>query len=261
MNIRDLLWHRLLRRPYKLKLRDVGEGRPVVLLHGLGASGEVWRPLEKVLLADGGWRVLTPDLLGFGDSPRPMWNKYTIAEHARALEATLLTLPQPVVLVGHSMGCLVASHVSARGRLSVARQILYEPPLFADVPEYKLHKRRRDKYFALFEYLAAHPHLLFLQNKFIRRIARRMAGIRISESRWVPFERSLRNAIMEQQAYDELNATTTPTDIIHGRLDFIVTHAEVKDMFADNPHIAQHSVNHMHTVTARAARFIHALLS
>src|ERR1700747_1265555 len=47
-----------------------GEGRPVVLLHGFPDSGRLWRH-QVPALAQAGFRVIVPDLRGYGRSDRP----------------------------------------------------------------------------------------------------------------------------------------------------------------------------------------------
>src|SRR5688572_20917551 len=147
-NLFDTIWHRVLRRPYLLAVTDTGgPGKVVLLLHGLGTSGEAWRPLVSQLKGEA-WRVITLDLLGFGQSPRPEWNSYSVEDHARAVIATLRRLgvrKQKLTLVGHSMGCLVASHIAARRPRRVQRLVLYEPPVFAQVPDFPRHERSRSR--------------------------------------------------------------------------------------------------------------------
>jgi pimeloyl-ACP methyl ester carboxylesterase len=53
-----------------LDVHDSGTGPPVVLLHGWPDTKHVWRHQVPALLA-AGYRVITPDLRGFGDSSRP----------------------------------------------------------------------------------------------------------------------------------------------------------------------------------------------
>ncbi len=50
-----------------LHMRDVGEGPVVLLLHAFPCDGRMWQPQADALVASG-WRVLTPDLPGFGKS-------------------------------------------------------------------------------------------------------------------------------------------------------------------------------------------------
>ncbi len=80
---------------------------PLVLLHGFGAGSGHWRR-NAGALASAGWCVYGLDLLGFGASSQPalrldnrLW--------ARQLQAFLEQVVQaPAVLVGHSLGGLVA---------------------------------------------------------------------------------------------------------------------------------------------------------
>jgi len=47
-----------------------GDGRPVVLLHGFPDSGRLWRH-QVPALADAGFKVIVPDLRGYGRSDKP----------------------------------------------------------------------------------------------------------------------------------------------------------------------------------------------
>lgn len=53
-----------------LSYGDSGSGPAVVLLHGFPLSRDMWRPQEEAL-AQAGFRLITPDLRGFGDSEVP----------------------------------------------------------------------------------------------------------------------------------------------------------------------------------------------
>ncbi|HEY5805927.1 MAG TPA: alpha/beta hydrolase [Candidatus Saccharimonadales bacterium] len=262
MGLFDSFWHRLLRRPYKLDFLEAGEGkRTVVLLHGLAADKDVWRRLIEELSPDA-WHIVAPDLMGFGASPKPQWNNYTVEEHARMVLALLrrLDIKGPVVLVGHSMGCLVAAHIAATKPKLVSRLVLHEPPLLGDMPEFPEHTKRSERYKALFEYIASHPQLAHLENKIMWRLARKVSGLYLSPEEWLPFERSLRNTILGQRAYDELNAVSMPTDIVYGNLDLIVIRRGIQELFQSNKNIKLHLVTDTHGISARSARYLAGLL-
>ena len=53
-----------------IEYQVTGEGRPVILLHGFPDSGRLWRNQVPVL-ADAGFRVIVPDLRGYGRSDKP----------------------------------------------------------------------------------------------------------------------------------------------------------------------------------------------
>src|SRR5262249_3117073 len=144
----DTVWHRWLRRPYRLAYTEAGRGKQTaVLLHGLAASKEIWQDLISDLPPKR-WRVLAPDLLGFGTSPKPQWNDYAVGEHARTVLALLKrrNIKGPIVLVGHSMGCLVAAHIATIEPKLVSRLVLHEPPLLGEHPEFPDHAKRSARY-------------------------------------------------------------------------------------------------------------------
>ncbi|HSX29116.1 MAG TPA: alpha/beta hydrolase [Candidatus Saccharimonadales bacterium] len=262
MGIGDTVWHKWLRRPYNLAARDIGHGNTtVVLLHGIGASGAVWQSLIR-LLEPAEWRVLVPDLLGFGASPKPQWGDYTVHDHAKQVIALLkrAKVKGPVVIVGHSMGTLIATRIASTNPKRVGRLILYEPPLYAMDPEFPGHVRRREYYFALYTFIAAHPQLAVTQAQLVWRIAKKIVGLRLSEAEWIPFSRSLHNTIMRKTAYSELHSIQVPTDIIHGRFDLVVTRKDVRRMYRRNHNITWHTVPDVHGISVRSARYLAALL-
>jgi pimeloyl-ACP methyl ester carboxylesterase len=263
MTYKDIFWHKFFRRPYVLTVKDQGIGDPIVMLHGLGLHSGMWDALVKLLQSGKQWRIIRPDLLGFGDSPKPQWGDYTVGDHARAVVATLkkLGIRQPVTIVGHSMGCLIAAHIATKYPRKVKRLILYAPPLFANEPAFPKHLRKHDRYFAFYEYLVAHPNLVLLPKHRLWRMAKKTFGLYLDQEKWLPFERSLRNTIMAQQAYNEFIRLSTPTDIIHGRLDFVIVRAEVKSMLRANPQITMHTFTGTHTLKPRGAKFLYDILN
>ncbi|TDV42679.1 alpha/beta fold hydrolase [Actinophytocola oryzae] len=88
--------------------RHAAGGDPVLLLlHGLGATGEVWHEL-----LERGWpgEVLAPDLPGHGRSPR--LDEYTFEAMAASV-ASVLPAGRPVVVLGHSLGGVLALTLAA----------------------------------------------------------------------------------------------------------------------------------------------------
>ena len=86
-----------------LYYEDHGSGKPVVLIHGWPLSGRSWEKQVPALL-DAGYRVITYDRRGFGDSSKPTsgYNYDTFAEDLHKL-ITKLDL-RDAALVGFSMG-------------------------------------------------------------------------------------------------------------------------------------------------------------
>ncbi|MBY0524104.1 MAG: alpha/beta hydrolase [Gemmataceae bacterium] len=96
--------------------------RTVLLLHGLGANGSSWLPQFEAL-AGAGYRVLAPDLRGFGRSSYP--GSTGIAEMARDAADMLASLTDgPVDVAGLSMGGIVALQLALDHRPLVRRLVL-----------------------------------------------------------------------------------------------------------------------------------------
>ncbi len=69
----------------KIKYIDKGKGEPILLLHGIPTSSWLYRKMIDGL-ADAGYRVIAPDMLGFGSSDNPKsYGLYTQAEHAKRI--------------------------------------------------------------------------------------------------------------------------------------------------------------------------------
>ena len=113
-----------------LHLIEAGVGLPLVLIHGLGDEGDSFRHVVDALT--GAWRVVAPDLPGFGRSPLPA--KPGLAALESALGALLARLG-PSVLVGSSLGAALAGRAARRhGALGL---VLVDglPDLHPNLPE------------------------------------------------------------------------------------------------------------------------------
>jgi pimeloyl-ACP methyl ester carboxylesterase len=81
----------------------------IILIHGFTASTLVW---SEVLLpiAESGFRVIVPDLAGFGFSDKPKAGEYTLEWHARLIVGLMDSLYiESATLVGNSYGGAVAA--------------------------------------------------------------------------------------------------------------------------------------------------------
>jgi len=113
-------------RDARVHLFEGGEGEPVLYLHGAGTTN-VWLPFHARLAA--ACRVLAPDLLGFGRSPKPT-SDYNAADHLAALRPTLRArIDGAFDLLGHSLGSLIALHYAASFPEDVRRLVLVSLPV------------------------------------------------------------------------------------------------------------------------------------
>jgi peroxiredoxin len=106
-----------------LHYTDRGAGQPVVLIHGYPLSGASWEKQEERLL-DAGYRVITYDRRGFGESSKPAAG-YDYDTFADDLDKVLTTLDlTDVVLVGFSMGTgEVGRYLARHGSGRVAKAV------------------------------------------------------------------------------------------------------------------------------------------
>src|SRR5262245_9631023 len=123
-----------MRPPNALHYVDTGNPRgPVVLfLHGITGSRRYWQ--RKVRPLGREYRIIIPDLLGFGLSPKP-YLEYTIEtfrDSVRSLVEEIDLASRPLTFVGHSLGGLIALEYAARYGAHVRRMILLSLPRFSD---------------------------------------------------------------------------------------------------------------------------------
>ena len=94
-----------------------GQGRPLVLLHGIGMSSFAWSPVMDSLAAER--RVLAFDTAGFGKTPMlPAGVPPTVPNLVRALIDTLdaMGIHEPVDVAGNSLGGWMALELARQGR-------------------------------------------------------------------------------------------------------------------------------------------------
>lgn len=106
----------------EMHFEEAGQGPPLVLLHGLGGSSRDWE--FQIPYFARRYRVLAPDLRGFGDSSRGR-GPINVARHAGDVNALLDARGiERCVLAGHSMGGAVAQQFTLDHPRRVERLII-----------------------------------------------------------------------------------------------------------------------------------------
>lgn len=107
-----------------LYVLKTGQGEEtLVLIHGLSSAHNYWEPVIETFKSQ--FQIIAPDLLGFGQSPWPI-SKYDLNAQIRELDKILPS--KPFILMGHSMGGLIAIELAKRYPEKVKQLILLAPP-------------------------------------------------------------------------------------------------------------------------------------
>ena len=113
--------------PVKLFYQEEGSGRPLLLIHGFGTSTYTWRRVAPELAAK--HRVIAVDLKGFGQSDKPMDDRYSVFDQAELLAQLIEDRNlRDLTLVGHSFGggvaLLLALQADERLKGRISRLVL-----------------------------------------------------------------------------------------------------------------------------------------
>lgn len=231
-----------------LARRELGEGEPtVVLLHGLAGSNRYWGADYDALASVG--RVIAPDLLGFGASPRPSTG-YGPTEHTEALAASLTEagVDEPVVVAGHSLGALIALALAATHPTLVRGVVAFCPPVFHD----RVDAARRIQHLGVTARLFALPgpvaHAACRWMCAHRATAASLAGLWRPglptpiardgvQHTWASYSGTMRDVILSADIPAWLDAIDVPVRLVAGDQDPIVDADWLAELSARHTHI------------------------
>jgi haloalkane dehalogenase len=116
---------------FRLAHIDVGEGRPVVFLHGEPTWSFLWRRVIPPI-RDAGFRCIAPDLAGFGASDKPIdidW--YTYDAHTASVTALVAELDlHDATVVVHDWGGPIGLRVAVDNPDRISRVVVLDTGLF-----------------------------------------------------------------------------------------------------------------------------------
>ncbi|MFJ7215398.1 haloalkane dehalogenase [Amycolatopsis sp. NPDC098790] len=205
---------------------ESGTGTPIVFLHGNPGSSHGWR---HVLPHVGGGRLLAPDLIGMGRSPKPDI-AYSFADHAGHLDAWFDVLGlDDVVLVGHDWGGALAFDFAARhpGRVRGVAffETIVKPMAWDDVSPQAAERTRKIRTPGVGERMVLEENL-FVQQAFTGGVRTPVADLEpylapfptpesrrpvLAWARQLPLGGEPAEVVARVEAYDEWLATSTAT--------------------------------------------------
>lgn len=236
------IWYKIFRKPIKFaKAYDNHVKRAkltAVFLHGISATSDTWRTTIKQIENDSELkqvRVVALDLLGFGKSLHADWLKYDELEYLRALHRSLKSIRHsgPIILIGHSMGSLIAADyvVDYDNAVETKNLILVSPPVLMADELAKLPDQVYTKsYHSLHKFASDVPAA-----EVIAKLVQKFSSFRSDYIKTAAFARSMDNIILNPHNYQTFVKIHIPTLIIHGHFDPLVMSSNLKRAAKRNP--------------------------
>lgn len=250
----DKFWHKTLGVPYTLSVREYRTVRKakhtLVFLHGIGSSGAAWSGVVSRLVNQP-VNIVVLDLLGFGDSPRPAWAKYDAKTQARAVNKTvaLKIRTRSAVLVGHSMGSLVAIECAKRSR-RYSGLLLASPPLYDDKTDKYLPDRDR-QLVKLYDMMTRHPKRIVKISAIARKYGLIGHAFDVTESTVGEYIAALKAAIINQTSLVDIKLLKLPIRIVYGTLDPLVIGSHIRSLNKERSNVTVKSFLGSHDVEGR----------
>jgi epoxide hydrolase 4 len=160
----------------KLAYDSEGDGPLVVLLHGFPQSRMTWRE-SLPALARAGFRVVAPDLRGYGDSPQPRGvNAYLVSEVVADVAELIQSISgEPAIVVGHDWGAVMAWYLAMARPELVRKLVILNVPHPAAIAR-ELSRSTRQKLKLLYQLFFRLPVLPELFMRIFGRMLMRRAG-------------------------------------------------------------------------------------
>lgn len=245
----ELSWRppRPLTMTRPLAARASGKGTPIVLLHGLGASGAYWGSSFDELAV--GHRLVVPDLLGFGSSPRPVTG-YGPEEHVSAVASCLdaAGVHLPAVVVAHSAGGIIALRLAALHPERVRAVIVLGPPLYRDAEHARLHIRDMGLTARLFASNGSLSALACRWSCNHRTLAAMVAELTRPDlpsviardgvqHTWASYSETLRTVVLDSGNAAHLAEVRVPVHLVAGISDRVCDHTHLRSLAQANPNV------------------------
>jgi pimeloyl-ACP methyl ester carboxylesterase len=248
----------------------------VVFLPGFAGSHSTWDKEFKNLSRS--YRLVLPDLLGFGYSPKPELS-YSLDDHLAALHHTLQSpadkagpalAPAPLHLAGYSMGTILALAYAAKYPGQVASLALVAFPCYKSEEEARQTLAKNSSLFnRLMTLDTPLAHLTCLVMCQIRplamlvapALARQVPAVVARDSlrhTWSSYSRTLRNVIFKSRPAGWLEQVDCPILVVQGKRDRTAPLQNVLEVTAGRPNILVKVVDGDHNLVFTKSREITA---
>lgn len=249
----DKIIHSWLRVPYTLHVtvdRKVKKPQAtVIFIHGIGQSAQSWNQVIEQMPTD--IRVITVDLLGFGQSPKPRWAIYNVRLQARMIIATFLRLRinGPVTLVGHSLGALVSIEVAKRYPLLVRSLVLCSPPFYKSDTTIKRLIPHTDKILKdIYRSIQKYPDQFIKISQLAVKYGLVNMGFNLTKDDAHSYMGALEASIVNQTSLEDAVKLKKRMSIIYGALDAVVIGKNLKYLARHNPMVTLATIMAGHEV-------------
>lgn len=233
--------HKWLQVPYTLHVhtdQHVRKPRATILfIHGIGSSGAAWDEIITKLPND--LRLVTVDLLGFGQSQRPPWVVYSAKTQARSVAVTFLKLriTGRVIVVGHSLGALVAVEIARRYPLLVRSLVLCSPPFYkVNSLKRKLIPTSDEMLKELYRLASHHPNDFVKMSNIAARFGLVNQAFSLNGDNEMAYMNALEATIINQTSLEDAKHLKVPMQILYGRLDPVVVLRNLRYLVKGNQH-------------------------
>lgn len=242
----------------QLAVERWGEGRPVLLLHGIGASSRYWHQLRAV---SSGYRAVVPDLLGFGSSPRPPDVDYDVHDHLAALLPLMRT---DTVVVAHSTGAVLAAAIATSRPDLVTAMLLVGAPVYQDVADAQREVRRLG---FLAHVTASGSRIGRLSGVALHSLVRPVSPWLPSDlpkevvedfwkHSWTSYSRTLRQVVVGHPIVRDLTDISVPCTLLYGRSDRTASTGPLPELLHRNSLLRHLQVEGGHHLPAQAPKVV-----
>ncbi|MFI5212703.1 MAG: alpha/beta fold hydrolase [Candidatus Saccharimonadales bacterium] len=249
----DKIIHKWLKVPYRLNIHIVQRVKKpratLLFIHGIGNSTAAWDKVINRMPAD--VSIVNVDLLGFGFSPRPTWAVYDARRQARSVAASYrrLRLRGPVIIVGHSLGALVAVEMAKLYPRTIKSLVLCSPPFYTNQAVTKKLLPNNEKILlGLYRAIQTHPEQFVKISAISAKYGIINRAFQVTDENVHAYMGALEASIVNQTAYEDVQKIPQSVAIIYGTLDPVVVAKNIKQLALTCPNITAKSTVAAHEI-------------